>query len=326
MIEVSNEQKRCPHCKSSHVKFHGKTRLHKQRFRCAKCLKTFIWRAPHNRINRRRTWFKMWVAENYSVRQISKQSGYSEFKIKQIKNYWLSRLPPQDHNYGHVKYIIYDATYFHKDGCLINIMNARGHKVIAQTYVTRENFKDAYPWFVQLKESGLHPQYATMDGERSIMQALRLAWPGIKIQRCLYHIEHEGLRWLRTHPKTEAGKDLRTILKTLSSVKTIKERNDFVASYHDWLVRHKSFVMSLPRTTIAFKDLQRTITLINNALPDMFRYLCDTCIHKTTNALESFHSMLKTDYQRHRGLTRVHRIHYIQWYCYFKNNKNSNTF
>lgn len=204
-------------------------------------------------------------------------------------------------------------------------MNAQGNQVIAQSYVARESFKDAYPWFIKLKENGLNPKYATMDGERSIIRALKLAWPRIKLQRCLYHIEHEGLRWLRTYPKTDAGKDLRKILKALSPINTIKERDLFIRSYRSWLSKYKEYVMSLPRTNIAFKDLKRTIVLINNALPDMFHYLRDKRIHKTTNALEGFHSRLKSDYQRHRGLTRKHRISYIYWYCYFKNNKNSNT-
>jgi hypothetical protein len=327
MIEVFNEQKRCPRCKSSRVKFYGKTKQLKQRFRCSECLKTFIWKAPHNKIYRRRHWFKIWVTENYSVRQISRQSGYSEFKIKQIKNHWLAKKPPEINDLSRVKYIIYDATYFHKDGCLINIMNARSCRVIAQMYVNRESFKDVYPWFLHLKnDKGLNPEHVTMDGERSIIRALKLAWPGVKLQRCLYHIEHEGLRWLRTYPKTEAGKELRAILRTLSSIKTIKERDNFIAGFRNWLGKYKNFVLSLPRSTIAFKDLQRTIVLISNALPDMFRYLTDQHIHKTTNAVEGFHSRLKTDYQRHRGLTRKHRINYIYWYCYLKNNKNSNTF
>ena len=252
-------------------------------------------------------------------------SGYSRSKLARIKDYWLSQSPPEEHRNPNVKYVIYDATYFHKDGCLINIMNGEDQSMIAQTYVNRENFRDVYPWFLQLKQKGLNPAYVTMDGEQSIIRALRLSWPGIKLQRCLYHIEHEGLRWLRTYPKTEAGKSLRRILRTLSSIKTIKERNRFISDYHNWLTQYKNFVMSLPRSTVALKDLQRTIVLINNALPDMFRYLRDPRIHATTNALEGFHSRLKTDYQRHRGLTRKNRIRYIQWYCYFKNYKNSNT-
>ena len=130
------------------------------------------------------------------------------------------------------------------------------------------------------------------------------------------------LRWLRTYPKTQAGKELRFILSKLSWIKNIKERNCFIKAYKQWLDKYKDFVKSLPRDKIEFKDLKRTIALINNALPDMFFYLNNNLVHATTNALEGFHSRLKTDYQRHRGLTKEHRINYINWYCFLKNNNN----
>ena len=215
--------------------------------------------------------------------------------------------------------MIYDATYFHKDGCLLNLMNATDQKIIAHLYVEKESFKDAYAWFTSLRHQGLCPVFLTTDGERSITRAMKLVWPYVKLQRCLYHLQHEGMRWLRTYPKTYAGKELRAILSTLSRVKTLKERDAFIHEYGAWVNKYKEFVLSLPRTTIAFKDLRRTMVLINNALPDMFYYLENECVHSTTNALEGFHSRLKTDYQRHRGLTKEHRIQYIRWYRYFKN-------
>lgn len=204
----------------------------------------------------------------------------------------------------------------------MNIMNAKGQAIGAQLYVHKESFKNAYPWFLQLKQKGLNPLYITMDGERSIMQAIRKVRPAAKIQRCLYHIQHEGMRWLRSYPITAAGKELRAILRILPGIKTIKERDWFIQTYQSWLEKYKSFVMSLPQTTVAFKDLKRTIVLINNALPDMFHYLGNKHVPSTTNALEGFHSRLKSDYQRHRGLVKEHRIQYIRWYCYFKNKSN----
>ena len=204
----------------------------------------------------------------------------------------------------------------------MNIMNAMDQKIIAQLYVNKESFKDAYVWFANLKYQGLNPMFVTTDGERSIIRALKLVWPGAKLQRCLYHIQHEGMRWLRTYPKTEAGKNLRAILAKLNLVKTFKERDEFINNYLSWVNKYKSFVLSLPRATIAFKDLRRTVVLINNALPDMFYFLENENVRSTTNSLESFHSRLKSDYQRHRGLTREHKIQYIRWYCYFKNGVN----
>jgi hypothetical protein len=246
-------------------------------------------------------------------------SGYSHSKLKAIINYWLEKEPKEQLDYRSFKYVIFDATYFHKDGCVINLMDARTQKVFAHLYVRKESFVDAYPWFVLLKQQGLNPNVITTDGERSIMRAIALVWPFAKIQRCLYHIQREGMRWLRTYPRTQAGKELRFILSRLSWIKNIKERNCFMATYSQWLSKYKDFVKSLPRDKAEFNDLKRTIGLINNALLDMFHYLRDNQVHATTNALEGFHSRLKADYQRHRGLTKQHRINYIHWYCYFKN-------
>jgi transposase-like protein len=201
-------------------------------------------------------------------------------------------------------------------------MNAQDQKIIAHTYSAKEGFINTYPWFLSLKQKGLAPQYITMDGEKSVIMAIKLAWPKAKIQRCLWHIQREGMRWLRTYPKTQAGRDLRYLLMTLCRIQSEKERNIFVKQYQKWLRQYKKFVMSLPSSTVAFKDLKKAMTLIKNALPNMFHFLKDPNVHSTTNALESFYSRLKADYQRHRGLTEHHKIHYLNWYCYFKNGLN----
>lgn len=191
--------------------------------------------------------------------------------------------------------------------------------IISYTYAQKEGFHNVIAWFAELKSLGLNPTYVTMDGERSVIRAFKMIWPKIKIQRCLFHIQREGMRWLRTYPKTQAGRELRFLLSNLSSIKSFKERNQFIKSFKQWLYKHKNFIQSLPTTNIAFKDLKRTMNLISNALPDMFHFLKESNVYSTTNALESFHSRLKSDYQRHRGLTEQHKVQYLVWYCYFKN-------
>jgi len=276
------------------------------------CHRTFIWKIRLNSRARRQYWFKLWIMESCSVRLLCKLSGYSAYKITSIKNYWLKQVPKEIIDYSEVSYLIYDATYFHKDGCLLNLMNATNQKIIAHTYVQKESFKDSYNWFMSLKHQGLNPIFITTDGERSVIRAMKLVWPGAKLQRCLYHLQHEGMRWLRTYPKTEAGKELRNILSKLSRIKTAQERDAYVQTYTNWVNKYGGYVLSLPRTAVAHKDLQRTMVLLNNALPDMFHYLTNSNVHATTNALEGFHSRLKSDYQRHRGLTKEHRIQYIR--------------
>jgi transposase-like protein len=204
-------------------------------------------------------------------------------------------------------------------------MNARSQIIISHIYAEKEGYKNTLSWFCQLKEHGLDPRYLSMDGEQSVMRAIHEVWPRTNIQRCLYHIQREGMRWLRTYPKTEAGTELRMLLKTLCRIRKASERDVFISTYMSWLGKYRDFVKALPRREVAYKDLKRTMALIFNALPDMFHYLSDSCVPKTTNTLESFYSRLKADYRKHRGLTGRHKISYLSWYCYFKNLKRTNT-
>ena len=199
-------------------------------------------------------------------------------------------------------------------------MNALDQSISDHIHTSKEGYKNVLPWFQQLKANALNPLVITMDGEISVIRAIRAVWPETKIQRCLYHIQREGMRWLRSFPKTQAAQELRAILSTLASIKSFKDRDVFFQLFHSWINAHYAFIKALPTTTIEFKDLKKTVTLIKNALPDMFHYLYDSNIPSTTNALEGFYSRLKSDYQRHRGLSSQHRISYLNWYCYLKNN------
>ena len=320
-----NEQKSCPRCSSIEVQFHGRTIQGKQRFRCKICSKTYIWKANYNKKAREKKWFQLWVGESYSVRQLCQLSGYSRSKLNRIRQYWLPKLPLEEMNYSLFKYLVYDGTYFHKDGCLINLMNAPDQKIISYIYTQKEGYYNVLDWFKRLKEKGLNPQCISMDGERSVIKAIKTIWPHVKIQRCLWHIQREGMRWLRTYPKTQAGRDFRYLLSSLCAVRSLPGRDLFINSFESWLHKYEDFISSLPRTVVAFKDLKKTITLIKSALPDMFYYLSNSAIYSTTNVLESFHSRLKADYRRHRGLTRKNRINYLAWYCYLKNGLKTNT-
>jgi len=289
---------------------------------CCRCFKTFIWKRPLNKIYREQHWFRLWVQESYSIRQLVRLSGYSASKLKRIKNYWLEKSPSETIDYGTCKHLIYDGTYFHKDGCFIILMNAQTQKTISKIYAKKEGYKIARAWFLALKNKKLDPRYITMDGERGVMRAAQEVWPKAKIQRCLYHIQSQGMSWLRTHPKTQAGQDLRCLLSTLCSIKSVKERDIFIERFYQWLEHYHSFVESLPKGQVAYKDLRRAVSLIDNAIPDMFHYLDEPDVHKTSNALESYFSRLKADYRRHRGLTQENKIQYLKWYTHYKNGPN----
>lgn len=257
------------------------------------------------------------------------QSGLSKSTLNRMKEYWLKQNPSplkEEISFGEINYIQIDGTYFHQDGCWFLIIDSVTQKVIGRRYISKENLVESLILFEELKNRGLAPKYAVLDGHKQVRKALEIVWPEMKVQRCLYHIQREGMRWLRTRPKTEAGKDLRFLLGGLCEIRNKQEQDKFINSFISWQKKYSQFVNGLPRTSVACKDLKRTVSLIANAMPDMFRYLEDENIDSTTNKLEGFFSRLKASYRNHRGLTKQNRVQYLNWYCYFHNLKISNTF
>jgi transposase-like protein len=268
----------------------------------------------------------LWITQHFTIRQLADLSGHSISKIRRIIEYWLEKPTPEIAQFHGVRYLVLDATYFHKDGCLMSLMNACDQTILSTLYVPRESFQWALPWLSKLKERALNPHAFTTDGERNIIRAIRQTWPAVTIQRCLYHIQHEGCRWLRSYPATEAGKALRRLLLTLPQIRSVKERNAFIGHYKGWLDKHRDFVVSLSNSIKANYDLKRTISMLTNAIPNMFHYLMDPHIHTTTNALEGWHSRIKRAYRQHAGLSQRHKIQFLKWFSHYENQQKTNNF
>ena len=260
------------------------------------------------------------MTEGYSVRQLVSISSHGVWKINQIKKYWLARSPVNHYlDLSVIKYLQFDGTYFKHENCLMVLMDNGTSKVIAHKYHYRENYESAYQIFKEMNDDALNPEAITVDGNTSVIRALKAVWPGIIIQRCIAHILRQGLSWLRRYPKIQASKDLRRVLLTVTGVKDIQRRDIFIKDFEKWEKQYGHFVQSLPSTHKVYGDLQRTRSLVLHALPCMFHYLDNKCIAATTNQLEGYFSRLKEIYRKHRGLSKNHRQNYFAWYINLKN-------
>jgi len=228
---------------SKNVILFGKTGNKRQRFKCSACQKTFIWKRPYNKIYKEKHWFDLWIKEGYSVRQLSYISGHSKHKLRLVVNYWLNKEPPAllYKNYQAIKYILFDGTYFHKNGCLAIFMDYITKNIVHYAYISKESYHNVYPLCLKLKEQGVNPLAVSLDGHRLVIKAIIDVWPDIIIQRCLYHILNQGLMWIRTHPKTKAGKELRVLLKMLTSIKNNADKQAFLTLYARWFDEYSQF-------------------------------------------------------------------------------------
>jgi len=76
--------------------------------------------------------------------------------------------------------------------------------------------------YQQLKPNGLEPKCATVNGNPQKIKYLRKARPSIIIQRCIVHVQRQGLSWSRRNPKRTNEKHLRELFLAIIDVRTKK--------------------------------------------------------------------------------------------------------
>ena len=194
-------------------------------------------------------------------------------------------------------------------------MNADDHRIIYGDYGVSETGKHLKVFYEILQQEGLNPLSATVDGSLQQLKCLKETWV---IQRCLVHIQRQGLSWLRKVPKRTEAIKLREILLQVHYIKTREQSNNFIKGFNLWEDRYGLNLSSSTNRGKVFSDLLRTRSMIRNALPNMFSYLDYPEISKTTNALEGYFGRLKQNYRVHRGLSPLKRKSYFRWYLYLK--------
>ena len=318
MVDENDEKKHCLKCNSNAVKLSGKTKQGKQRYQCLKCKSTYLWKQNRAIEDRRYRWFTQWMLEGLTVKQVAKINSISPSTVSRVIQYWLNKQPPKIKDLEKAKYLILDGTYINHRTGLYVVMDAKDHKIIYGDYGVSETGKHLKTFFEILQQEGLNPFSATVDGSLQQIKYIKEAWEDLIIQRCLVHIQRQGLSWLRQKPKRIDAMKLRDLLLQVLYIKTKQQSDNFKKGFKLW---EESFGLELSRSTNrgkVFSDLLRTRTMITNALPNMFNYLDNPEISRTTNALEGYFGRLKQKYRVHRGLSPNKRKSYFKWYLYLK--------
>ena len=234
-------------------------------------------------------------------------------------NYYLEQTPPQPLlRLRQCQHLILDGTFLHRPRSLIALMDAENRQAMTGQYPVSENSEPQLTaFFDRLIRDGLCPRSFTVDGNPNVINVLHKLWPGITIQRCLVHIQRQGLSWCRTFPKTPYAQKLRKIFLQVASIRSQAQRDRFLMAVREWEGKYSLQISGRPETGQVFSDIKRARSMLLRALPDMFHYLDDPQIPMSTNSLESYFSRLKTRYRQHRGLSKQKRANYFQWYFYF---------
>ena len=272
-------------------------------------------------------WFRDWIVGKQTFFQLVTQSGYSERTLKRYFYDYLSNYPQWNINSSEKVNLLIDGTYFSNKVCLVLYRDNTVKSTIMYRLSDGEWLEEIEEDLNNLLSLGICIESVTCDGLSNIIKAVRKTSPDSVIQRCLVHIQRETLIWLTRKPKSQAACELRLIIKDLHKITTYQECNFWIKRLSDWYAIYKEFINQKtinPQTRrywFTHKNLRKAFVHINRALPNMFHYLDNPNIPKTTNAIESFFGHLKSNITIHRGLSKVHYKNYIKWYLFFKSNE-----
>jgi hypothetical protein len=294
---------------------YGKSAGGKQRWFCGGCGRSSLRKSIGPRRNRQRIWFERWIREGYSVRQLQQQSGYNRSTLCRIINYWLAREPDDIRDLSSHKHIIVDGTYIQgRSAPLVVVQDGVSHEVIAGAYGVKEGSLKMYRLCERLKSLRLSPCSATIDGNQQVSEMLSRLWPDIIIQRCLVHIQRQGLSWCRRNPKRTDARHLRQLFLEVIGLDTDSAKERFLSEWDQWENRFGKSIAGQPERGWVFSDLKKARSMLKNALPNMFHYFENPSIPNSTNSLEGYFSRLKAHYRQHRGLNPEKRKNYFRWF------------
>lgn len=227
-----------------------------------------------------------------------------------------------------------DGLYLSSKWCCL-VASTRG-KAIAWQWCDQEK---TAAWQALMQQVPA-PTVAVCDGGSGLLSAIELAWPEAKVQRCLVHVQRNVRTHLTTRPKTEAGKALWALARSLTGISTADEAVDWLGHLHQWhalhghLTRERTYRdqqrhgQAPPSWTrpgqqwwYTHDRLRRAYRLLAKLAQrgHLFAYLDPAHdgldISSTTNQAEgAINAGLRELLRRHRGMPEHHQRRAVEWW------------
>jgi hypothetical protein len=298
----------------------GKTTAGSQRWYCAKCDRSAIRKRQDNCERTRLFLFVRWLTGKTSLVEIAKEYKVSIKTVRRwFVSYWQS--PPKTIPSDPVRVLVLDGTSVVFRVCMLLIAgDADQSRPVDWLAVERESHGTWLHFLTKMRNRGIMPTTVICDGQRGLLKAIPTVWPEAKVQRCLIHVIRQASIWLTQHPKTDAGRELLCLVRLLTLIRTRRQKRRWVRSFNYWRRRHYDFLKEKSygpgkHWWYTHRKLRGVRSLLANAIPDLFRFVSDPTIPRTSNHVEGgMNSRIKELFCSHRGLSVQKKIVLASWY------------
>ncbi len=324
---AKTRRKRCPLCGFFECVKNGKQRGH-QRYYCKNCESYFTSVRKDISAQNRFVWFEHWILGKQTIKQLVRSSGYSEKSLRNWFDEYLRNYPEWEISRREKLNLMIDGTYFPNKVCLVLYRDFNVKATLLYRLTDNEWEDEIREDLENILSLGIEIESVTCDGARNIIKSVKKTDKSIIIQRCIIHVQRESKTWLTKHPKSDAGKTLRSLAGTIHEIKSYDDRDYWLSQFHLWervfhdYITQKSYSDDSLKGWYTHKMVRKSYVHIRRAIPNMFHYLDNPNVPNNTNSLESFFGHLKQNISLHRGLSKTHYQNYVKWYLYFRNKDN----
>jgi putative transposase len=310
----------------------GRTKQGRQRWRCADCgLRTTVRRRDAARRAQLEE-FLSWLLGAAGQPQ-GRERGFRK------RTAWCWDLQPYIVPDGRPHPVVMaDGTYVGHDHCLLVACDGISGRVLAWRWCAREDCHEYAALFSYVAQAYGVPRLLVSDGMRGIPAAVRAAWPGCVLQRCLEHVRRDCRTDLTLRPRTQAGRELSRIAALLAGTRDEQSARLFLQALNAWhnrwggYIKEKTLYMpgtpgwapGGPRWGWTHERVRRCYMRLQrlSRAGELFRFL-DPCLTEelgdlpcTSNRLEGgINSPIKRMLLNHRGMPETHMLKACEWMC-----------
>ncbi len=317
-MTLSGPRKRCPTCTKQMQRW-GAHPSGTKRWRCLECKTNAVRKRKDNRARSRLSLFVRWLTSKDSLYDLAERQRVSLRTIlRWFDPLWKEAPKPKPMS---ARVLVLDATSIVPRQRLLLIAGDNDRRQpVSWMSTVRECHEAWFRFLMDLMWTDVEPSVVVCDGQRGLLKAIHEVWPKAKIQRCLVHVIRQASNWLTQNPKTRAAQDLLVLVRQLSRIRTKRQKRRWIRSFRYWDRRHERFLKE--RTTAAsghwwytHRVLRGTRSLLRNAIPDLFRFVDDPSIPRTSNHVEGgLNARLKELFRCHRGFNPTKKLALASWY------------